>query len=355
MATTAINAYRGEEVAAKLEKLADGLDKQIEQKRAPMSQAFTPKRNREYQSRMIDGNRLERVQRALRTLAKAWRSDGIPNSLRDVKTKAKLEKMLSKRTDHRSYYEVYETADYYDQSERAKLLRRMMDYDAGESGRAADHERRQKTELQAKIDRLRLCDIPGFFPTPEPVIRRMLEILDRESIVISGLDVLEPSAGIGSIADICRQAGAYVECIERNHSCCEILRAKGYPTICDDFLAQEPYPEANTACTVPARTLGEPETFTDRLFDAVLMNPPFERLQDTEHVQHAWRFLKKGGILVAIMSPSAFGSSTKACAFVDWHERHGLNSEDLPAKSFDSIEAFRRTGVSAKIVWGIKA
>ncbi len=38
-------------------------------------------------------------------------------------------------------------------------------------------------------------------------------------------------------------------------------------------------------------------------FDVILMNPPFSRNQDVEHVNAAIQLLAPGGILVAIMSP----------------------------------------------------
>jgi len=40
-------------------------------------------------------------------------------------------------------------------------------------------------------------------------------------------------------------------------------------------------------------------------FDRVVMNPPFDRGRDCDHVRHAYQFLKPGGVLVAIMSARA--------------------------------------------------
>src|SRR5205085_10643498 len=37
-------------------------------------------------------------------------------------------------------------------------------------------------------------------------------------------------------------------------------------------------------------------------FDRIVMNPPFDRGADIEHVEHARRFLKPGGRLVAVVT-----------------------------------------------------
>lgn len=52
-------------------------------------------------------------------------------------------------------------------------------------------------------DLVQRTQIEGFFPTPEKTVDRMIE----EAGIEKGMDVLEPSAGIGSIADKIRAAG----------------------------------------------------------------------------------------------------------------------------------------------------
>ena len=37
-------------------------------------------------------------------------------------------------------------------------------------------------------------------------------------------------------------------------------------------------------------------------YDRILMNPPFEKLQDIDHVRHCFDQLKEGGVLVAVMA-----------------------------------------------------
>jgi hypothetical protein len=58
-------------LAAKLRKLADALPEKIENLRRPLSQNSTPKRQREYTSRVLDGDNLERGRLALLALAVA--------------------------------------------------------------------------------------------------------------------------------------------------------------------------------------------------------------------------------------------------------------------------------------------
>lgn len=86
------------------------------------------------------------------------------------------------------------------------------------------------------------------------------------------------------------------------------------------------------------------------MFDVIVMNPPFDRGRDCDHVRHAFRFLKPGGKLVAVMSalaefrddrrhkaPHAIVDRCKpAYAWQKWH--------DLPAGFF------AHAGTNAKTV-----
>lgn len=318
-------------IARRLRKLAEGLVKQVEDKRRPMTQNATPKRMREYNSRVIDGDNLERGRLALLALADAWDRGDAPDILRSLRTKADLVPLVRHGIDHSGgYYSVVSTHKYADQSEAGKALQALLDASMTKQTAEEQAAAEKSRKIQAMVDRLWFCDVDGFFPTPEPVVRLMLERAGD----LEGQSVLEPSAGIGSIAEMARERGASVECVERLHACCEILNAKGFVTECGDFLDRFP-----------------PEDIA-RQFDVVLMNPPFERMQDVDHVRHAWHFVKPGGWLVAIMSPSGFtGSTAKAADFQDWFSLNGFCWEDLPEKSFDGAGAFRRTGVRARLVW----
>lgn len=340
-----------QKTAEKFRKLADGLTAKIANCRRPMTQAHTPKRGLEYQSRLIEGDRLERVQRALSAMAACHECGVVPDVLRGLKTKSDIEPLVSTIVEHPDYYSLRDTGNFRDQGVKAIALRELMNAGTSAEEKEKDAERQKDSVLQAKIDRLRLCNISGFYPTPRAIIDLMMD----KANIDHGERILEPSAGIGSILDVILEKFPQQKCpskvdyevvlvaVEQQHSLIDILQAKGYgdgsgkSRVCvGDFLEMEPH------------TIG--------MADVVMMNPPFERMQDVDHVQHAWRFLKDGGRLVAVMSPSAFQSSnSKAAAFMDWFNANGLESERLPDKSFDSIDAFRRTGVSAMLVWGTKS
>ena len=54
----------------------------------------------------------------------------------------------------------------------------------------------------------------------------------------------------------------------------------------------------------------------ENLYDRVVMNPPFDRERDIDHVIHALKFLAPEGVLVAIMSAGTeFRETRKSVAF----------------------------------------
>lgn len=152
----------------------------------------------------------------------------------------------------------------------------------------------------------------GFFPTPEGVVDYVINFAHYE-----GLEVLEPSAGVGALAFAAAQRGGIVDAIEIDAQRAQELYA--HPSRClrsvrqANFLDLKPVPR----------------------YDRVLMNPPFDRGRDVDHVWHAWKWLKPGGRLVAIMSASTeFRSDKKAAAFRRAMNAAGAKWWDLPAGSF---------------------
>ena len=151
----------------------------------------------------------------------------------------------------------------------------------------------------------------GYFPTPKPVVSQLIAIAE----VKPGMTVLEPSAGQGSISDVLYDMGCLVFMIENlpdNWSALE-KKGKGLLLAQMDFMEYEPTMQ----------------------FDRVIMNPPFERQQDIDHVTRAWGFLKPGGRLVSIMSAGVkFRENKKTLEFRKLIDDFGWFAADLPEGSF---------------------
>lgn len=185
--------------------------------------------------------------------------------------------------------------------------------------RDAENAAKRQAEVDAKVNELRRANIDGFFPTPDAVIDRMLD----EAAIEPGHRVLEPSAGIGSILDKIRERhGIDADAVERMFPLEEILSMKGYNAHRGDFLEYWNHE-------------GE--------YDRIVMNPPFERGADVKHVQHAFKLLKPGGRLVALMANgAAFAKAADMIDLYGWSESLGT--------PFDGRDAFNSTGVMINLV-----
>lgn len=176
-------------------------------------------------------------------------------------------------------------------------------------------------------------DVPGFFPTPEGLA---LEIAEKAQIE-PGHKVLEPSAGLGHLAtaiyDACPDCD--LDLIEIQPDLCEALRLKGFEKVQNvDFIQ-----------------LSNETSFSNldssALYDRIVMNPPFENLQDIDHVLNAWNFLKPGGRLVAIMAANKFGNRGKVQEFMDFANEYGIMTDNEPGAF---LSAFRPTSVNTVTV-----
>lgn len=332
--------------ADKLRRIADGMTNEIENKMRPSTQNPTPKRNRELQSRMIDGRNLQRAQAAALALANAFDSGAIvPASLQAARwTKPDLLNMTRKRLSSNGYYDMQESADWSDNSPAALALRALMDASATPEDAAVRAEKERETVISQKIGQLIGCSIDGFFQTPHPVVSQMLDLagwLDK------GMTVLEPSAGTGDIAEEIseRWPDAIIDCVEVVPRLADILdlKAKRYPVqwrvILGDFLEMHPD--------------------DTHQYDRIIMNPPFENGQDMAHVMHAYKFLKPGGILVAIMANSwTFRNDRKFMEFRNWlDDEAGCSADDrieLPSGTFAQPGTITKTNVATTMIRIIK-
>lgn len=127
------------------------------------------------------------------------------------------------------------------------------------------------------FERPRKQDNFRFFRTPPDrgeVVLKLAGIV--EGWRSAGLRMLEPNAGDGAIADLAAAIVGHenIVTVELQECNAQILREKGYDPVVGDFLAYD----------------------TSERFSAVLMNPPFSKQQDIDHVMHAWKFLAPGGV-----------------------------------------------------------
>lgn len=158
-------------------------------------------------------------------------------------------------------------------------------------------------------------DRDGFFRTPDAVIDQMFKLVPPNENAF----ILEPSAGDGAIVKRLIEAGATsqdVICIEINRKRMDFIESHfDVETYCEDFLSWD----------------------VGFNFDQIYMNPPFENLQDVDHVQRAYEFLNPGGALISVMAESAFfREDQKSRDFRDWLNEVGAKSIVLPEGSFKS-------------------
>lgn len=142
-----------------------------------------------------------------------------------------------------------------------------------------------------------------FFPTPEKLVKEILSSVE----IRPDWACLEPSAGRGNIAKHLPNC----DCVELNPSNREYLIQNGFNLIHDDFMTFKP----------------------EKTYNAVVMNPPFEKQQDIKHVTKAIGIASD--LLVAIVSASAMFRTDKS--YIEFRElvaTLGGTITPLPPKAF---------------------
>jgi protein-L-isoaspartate O-methyltransferase len=168
---------------------------------------------------------------------------------------------------------------------------------------------RQLAETAARG--IQVVTAPQLFPTPPDLAARMAELAKIQP----RHRVLEPQAGTGNLVRAALDvAPVDMVAVEIHPQLAALLRSSCLPVgqesrvevRCCDFLECQP------------DDLG--------LFDAILMNPPFDHGLDIKHIDHAIQFLRPGGILSAICAngPRQQAALQPRASF--W--------EDLPSGSF---------------------
>lgn len=196
-------------------------------------------------------------------------------------------------------------------------------YDSLKSSGIYSDKRSNKAKDIEVLNNIRSRKIPGFFPTPEPLVKKILnniKVYDDDTI-------LEPSAGIGNIASVLKKQfpNNDLQLIEFNTDLYNYLKTKGYNVLNQSFLDYKVK------------------------HDVIVMNPPFEKDQDIDHVMHAFNLLRPDGRLIAIMAANKSRSSRKKRQeFEKFLNANGWYEEN-PAGSFNS--SFMPTGVNTITVY----
>lgn len=119
-----------------------------------------------------------------------------------------------------------------------------------------------------------------YYPTPKNIVNIMKEYIGD----IDSLKILEPSAGMGNIAELFNNGN--LDCIEKEQLNYIILKNKGLNVINGDFLLYN---------------------VIDK-YDLIVMNPPYSNKQWKYHIEHALNAVKQTGSIYAIL-PSGKASS----------------------------------------------
>ena len=182
--------------------------------------------------------------------------------------------------------------------------------DAIEQALATGEFRRVKQEL-------------GQFDTPEALADRVVELAD----IKPGMLIFEPSAGIGNLVEaimLKTGTGAGIFANEIDPKRMEECRTRNWKAFGGGGLSN------NDFLKMPVPPVEE-----NLHFDRVVMNPPFAKQADIDHVLHAMRFVRAGGRLVAIMSASVrFRTNAKTVAFRELMDSMGAHWEDVPEGAF---------------------
>ncbi len=153
-----------------------------------------------------------------------------------------------------------------------------------------------------------------FYPTPERLAAEAVGLAD-----IGDRDLcLEPEAGTGGIA--AHLPKERTTCVEISELHCAVLKAKGFSTVCADFLSWK----------------------TAARFDRIVMNPPFDQGRWQAHLEHAASLLAPGGRVVAILPE---GAKTKRDLLpgmkLQWH---GPFHDEFPGTSVSVVILLAENG-----------
>ena len=181
----------------------------------------------------------------------------------------------------------------------------------------------------------------AFFPTPPVALDAMWDRVDKSwfdykaNETDTGIRILEPSAGIGAIADFVKGKGenVHVDTVEILPANQLVLKSKGYKPFCGSFL-DFPIPENE-----------------EEKYHLIVMNPPFSYKGDKyayiTHIQHAMKMLHPMGELIAIVPTGwAINKTKKEESFRNMLAEFGDGTMDtLPPGTFKDSGTNVKTNV----------
>jgi len=157
-----------------------------------------------------------------------------------------------------------------------------------------------------------------FYETPE----MLAHVLVKKADIQPGQTVLEPSAGKGRIAQSIRLAGVEPDTCELWGLNKEALQHENFNIVADDFLQ-----------------------FTGS-YDRIVMNPPYAKGAEIEHVMHAFDCLNGGGIIVAVVSQAwQHRTDKKYATFRSFIEQQQYSWDELAPDTFRESGASVQTGI----------
>lgn len=157
----------------------------------------------------------------------------------------------------------------------------------------------------------------SLFSTPKSVIDIMInDLIGDEIDWIEQPKILEPSAGLGGIALALqeRYQNGTVTAVEIDEINVKMMSKKGIDAIHSDFL----------------------KTSWVEEFDLVVMNPPFDGTTCAHHFLHAYKAMKRNGMIVCILPSEVARRATSAKPVADMMNLINRNGgiEELPERSF---------------------
>ncbi|EGR1189278.1 PLxRFG domain-containing protein [Vibrio parahaemolyticus] len=208
------------------------------------------------------------------------------------------------------------------------LRQALREYEQANNGKMSTQK--EKTRLQKLTEKIEETvrgnrnAFNDFFPTPEAEVKTLIDLAD----IKPGMKVLEPSAGMGHIADqIAALNGVDLDVGELAFTLSELLEEKGHNVVAGDFL----------------------EYNAGEIYDRIVMNPPFSNDADIHHINHALTMLKDGGKLVAIISSMAGNrGNTTNKNFRRYLDEVGAEEINLDAGAFKN--SLNPTNVATKII-----